>query len=114
MFIKGELAEDLGDFIANWIKHSIHISEKIKILLILLLLTHGIAKIILASGLVKNKKWAYPSALAIFSIFVSYQIYQLIVFYSLFLLLFTIFDVFLVWLIYHEYKYKHFLKFIDE
>ncbi|MHB8174923.1 MAG: DUF2127 domain-containing protein, partial [Nitrospirota bacterium] len=70
---------------------------------------HGAVKLFLAAGLVRNKLWAYPASIAIFSGFALYQFYQLSLGYSLFLWIVTIVDILVVGLIVHEYRYvkKH-------
>jgi uncharacterized membrane protein len=71
----------------------------------LLFMIHGIIKFLLSIALLKNLLWAYPTAAAVFTLFVGYEIYSLINRPSLFLLLITIFDAAVVGLILHEYRY---------
>ena len=102
-----ELVEDPRDAIANYIKSHIiqNISPNSKLYAELFLLSHGIVKIILVAGLLKNKLWAYPAAIAVFSAFIFYQLYQLTYSHSVFLVLLTIFDIAVVALTAHEYKH---------
>lgn len=69
-------------------------------------LTHGLAKLFLAVGLLKNKLWAYPASAVVFTLFVIYQTFTLARGYDLFLLILTLFDVALIGLILHEYRHK--------
>ncbi len=69
----------------------------------LLFMAHGITKLALSVGLLKNKLWAYPTAAVVFTLFVGYEIYSLTSRPSAFLFLITIFDVVVVGLIVHEY-----------
>src|SRR4029077_20105793 len=71
-----------------------------------LFLSHGIVKIFVLSGLLKQKMWSYPIAAAVFVGFIIYQIYQMSITPSFFLIVITILDVLLVVLILHEYRHK--------
>jgi len=70
----------------------------------LLFMAHGIVKLALSIALLKNQLWAYPTAAAVFTLFVGYEIYSLLNQPSIFLFLITIFDAAVVALILHEYK----------
>jgi uncharacterized membrane protein len=69
----------------------------------LLFISHGAVKLILVGGLMKNKLWAYPTTMVIFTAFVFYQISE--IYSSPFVLLvgITVIDVFVVLLIGREY-----------
>jgi uncharacterized membrane protein len=71
----------------------------------LLFMAHGAIKMLLSIALLKNKLWAYPTAAAVFTLFVGYEIYSLTNQPSLFLWLITIFDAIVVILILHEYRH---------
>lgn len=71
----------------------------------LLFMAHGTAKLILSVAILKNKLWAYPTAVIVFTIFVGYEIYSLTVRPSLFLWLVTILDALVIGLILHEYRH---------
>jgi uncharacterized membrane protein len=68
------------------------------------LLSHGILKLILVIALLKNRLWAYPWSLVLFTLFIIYQIYRYTYTYSVGLILLTIFDIIVIWLIWHEYQ----------
>ena len=70
----------------------------------LLFMVHGATKLLLSIALLKNKLWAYPTAAAVFTLFVAYEIFSLVSRPSLFLWLITIFDAIVVGLILHEYQ----------
>lgn len=69
-------------------------------------LAHGIVKLFLAIGLIKDKLWTYPTSVVAFSLFAAYQIWQIATQPSLLLALVTAYDVALIFLIVHEYRYK--------
>ncbi len=101
-----ELIEDPKDFFANLITHSFsNFDQYSKIFGSIYLFSHGIIKIILVAGLLKNKLWAYPSAIIVFSLFVFYQMYRLSYSFSIALLALTIFDIIIIGLTWHEYGY---------
>ena len=103
--IRGELIEDPKDVIANIVQHYIpYLSAHTQLFFAFYLLSHGIIKIFLVVGLLRNKLWAYPSAIVVFSLFIVYQIYRFTITYSVFLVLLTLFDLLVIWLTWHEYK----------
>jgi len=104
-FVQGELSEDPKDFLMNLFLHGIQSVIQSKTFASVLLMVHGVVKVFLVAGLVRNKLWAYPAALATFGCFVLYQCYQLILGYSLFLLVITVVDILVIGLITHEYYY---------
>ncbi len=103
---QGELSEDPKDFIAHYLLTSAqHFSVDSQHFLAFYLLSHGIIKIILVVGLLKEKLWAYPTSIAVFSLFIIYQLYRFTFTHSIWLLLLTILDVLIILLTWHEYKY---------
>ena len=103
--VQGELIEDPHDFIANSIQHYLpYFSEHSQLFAAFYLLSHGVIKIFLIVGLLRNKLWAYPSAIIVFFLFIAYQLYRFTYTHSVFLILLTIFDLFVIWLTWHEYK----------
>lgn len=72
----------------------------------ILLLIHGVTKLLLLLALWKEKLWAYPIAAAAFTIFAAYEIYEIIMAPSLLLGIVALIDVILVGLILHEYRYR--------
>lgn len=71
------------------------------------LMGHGIVKVFLVAGLMKNKSWAYPAALGVLSLFVMYQTVRILQHHSIPLMLLTVFDLALIWLIFHEYRERY-------
>lgn len=72
----------------------------------LYLVTHGIVKIALVAGLLRNRIWAYPAAIAVFTLFGLYQIFYLFQAYSFWLLALTVLDAIVIALTWHEWKYR--------
>ena len=101
-----ELAEDPRDFVANYLLHAAqHLSVGAQHFAALYLLSHGAIKLWLIVGLLRERLWYYPTALAIFGIFIVYQVYSFSFTHSAFLLLITAIDVVVIALTWHEYGY---------
>jgi uncharacterized membrane protein len=106
-FTGGELQETPRDFLWNLIFHILKdFSATPQLVWAFIFLSHGIVKIFLIGGLLREKLWAYPASAVIFAAFVIYQIYQLSISFSVFLWFITIFDIALIGLILREYKNK--------
>jgi uncharacterized membrane protein len=103
---KYELAEDPTDLIANYLRHwAEHFSLNAQYFAAFYLLSHGIVKLWLIAGLLRNKLWYYPVSMVIFGAFTLYQIYRYTFTHSITLILITFFDLLVIWLIWHEYRY---------
>lgn len=102
---QSEIAEDPNDLIANYlIKIGNSVSSDINFFAVFYLIFHGVVNTGLAIALFKNKMWAYPLSITIFSLFIIYQVYRYFHTYSLLLLLLTVFDIFVVVFISLEYR----------
>ena len=102
-----EIAGDPDDIIAKFlIKSADNLANGSQIFAVVYLIFHGVVNIFLAVSLLKNKIWAYPWAMALFSGFVIYQVYRYFHTYSLSLLFLMLFDIFIVFIIWLEYKRK--------
>ncbi len=104
-FIRGELSEDPKDLLANLFLHATQSVIQMQTFASILLIVHGAVKLFLVAALLRNKLWAYPASIAVFSGFVLYQFYQLSLANSLFLWVVTIVDILVIGLIAHEYRY---------
>src|SRR5215471_541864 len=63
----GELAEDPRDLIANYLLHSAqNLSISTQHFTAFYLLSHGVPKLFVISGLLRQRLWYYPTALAVF------------------------------------------------
>jgi uncharacterized membrane protein len=104
--IRGELIEDPTDFVATHIRAALpYLSSHVQLFGAFYLLSHGIIKIFLVWALLKNKLWAYPTAIVFLSLFIIYQVIQFGFNHSLVLVGLTIFDLLVLWLVVHEYRY---------
>ena len=68
------------------------------------LLSHGLIKVLLVAGLIRNKLWSYPVSLVVLGLFILYQVYRYSFTQSPLLLILTVFDVVVIGLIWHEYQ----------
>jgi len=84
---KNELLEDSRDFVANFILNFAgSLTASLKLFFAIYLIIHGVIKLGLIIALWKEKKGAYPVAIAVFGLFIVYQIYRYILHPSLILL----------------------------
>ncbi|HUX33450.1 MAG TPA: DUF2127 domain-containing protein [Gemmatimonadaceae bacterium] len=102
-FVRGELREDPKDLLANLLLHAGHGVVRIQIFAGLLLVAHGLLKLVLVASVEREQRWAYPTAIVVFGGFVVYQAYQIAIRPSAFLWVVTIVDVLVIALIAHEY-----------
>ena len=101
-----ELLEDPRDLIANYLFQSAqHFSVSTRNFTAVYLLSHGVIKLWLISGLLRAKLSYYPIAIAIFGLFIVYQVYRFSATHSLWLLLITAVDFLVIGLTWHEYRY---------
>ncbi|MBI3545453.1 MAG: DUF2127 domain-containing protein [Gammaproteobacteria bacterium] len=101
-----ELTEDPRDFVARYLLQSAqHFSISSQHFTSLYLLSHGVIKILLVAGLLREKLWFYPLAIAVFLFFILYQLFRFSVTHSPWLLAITLLDIIVIWLTWHEYRY---------
>jgi len=101
-----ELQNDPGDLFCNLLRHAgNHLQSGAKFWGGLYLLTHGGIKVFLSAGILLNKLWAYPTAIAVIGGFILFQSGRLIVHFSFSLLIATAIDLIIVFLVWHEYRY---------
>lgn len=100
-----ELVEDPHDKIAIVLRQAIaHISSDTRIFGGIYLIGHGLVKLLLVTGLLQGKRWAYPATIGFLCLFIAYQLYQVSYHYSLGLVLLTFFDLIFVFSIWYEYQ----------
>lgn len=105
MFTQEELIEDPQDLLANYlITQAQGFSVSTKNFYAFYLLSHGIVKLLLVIGLLRNKLWSYPASLVVFSLFILYQLYRFSYTQGIGLIVLTLFDVLVMWLIWREYE----------
>jgi uncharacterized membrane protein len=103
---RGELAEDPHDAVANYLLHSAqHLSVGAKTFAAIYLLAHGVIKLWLVIGLLRERLWYYPIAIAVFVGFIAYQVYRYALHHSALLLVITALDVVVIALTWHEWRY---------
>jgi uncharacterized membrane protein len=100
-----ELIEDKHDWIAN---HLLDFARTFSVaehnFYAFYLLSHGLIKAVLVTGLLREKLWAYPASFAVFSAFIAYQLYRYSYIHDIGLILLSIFDAFVIYLAVHEYR----------
>lgn len=103
---QGELAEDPHDVIANYLMHAArHLSIGTQHFTAIYLISHGVIKLWLVVGLLRERLWYYPTALVVFSLFIVYQLYRYSATHSLWLIFITVVDLIVIVLTWHEYGY---------
>lgn len=104
-----ELSQDPHDLIATHLLHTAtHLSRATTLFGAVYLLSHGAAKVVLVTLVLRDKLWAYPWMIALLVAFIVYQLYRIsAVKFSYGLAALTVFDVALVWLTWREYRARH-------
>lgn len=76
-FTQDELVEDRGDVVANTLLHWAQtFSLQTQPFYAFYLLSHGVVKLGLVTGLLMRKLWAYPASLVVMTLFIAYQVYR--------------------------------------
>lgn len=100
-----ELIEDPNDFVAaQLLALAQNFTVSTQHFYAFYLLSHGVIKIFLVIGLLRNKLWAYPVSLVVLGLFIIYQLYRFSYTHGFGLVVLTIFDVIVMGLIWHEYR----------
>jgi uncharacterized membrane protein len=68
------------------------------------LLSHGVIKLLLVIGLLRNQLWSYPASLIALAAFIIYQLYRFSYTHSVGLIALTLFDFLVIALIWHEWR----------
>lgn len=104
-YTQDELVQDPHDFIAShllaWAQT---FSVQTQHFYAFYLLSHGVVKVALVIGLLREKLWAYPASLAVLGLFIAYQLYRFTFTHSPGLIALTLFDLVVIALIWHEYR----------
>jgi|SRR5579863_4938120 len=105
-FTQNELIEDPRDLVANYLLHQAqHFSVSTKHFAAIYLFSHGLVKLWLIAGLLRERLWYYPTASIVFALFIVYQLYRFTFTHSVMLLALTLIDVMVIGLTWHEYRY---------
>jgi len=100
-----ELSEDPRDLVATYLLNSTHsLTKGVKMFAAAYLLWHGIVKAGLVAALLLKRRWAYPTAIVAFLLFLVYQLYRYTHTHSPALLALSILDVLVIILTWIEYK----------
>ena len=103
---KDEFVEDPHDLVANFLLHTVqHLSVGTQEFAAVYLLGHGVIKLWLIVGLLRERLWYYPVSIVVFGAFIVYQLYRYTFTHSIGLLLVTALDVVIIALTWHEYRY---------
>ncbi|MCA8024794.1 DUF2127 domain-containing protein [Burkholderia cepacia] len=103
---RNEFVEDPHDLVANFLLHAIqHLSVGTQRFAALYLLAHGIVKLWLIIGLLRQRLWYYSTSIGIFGVFIAYQLYRFSFTHAGSLLLITMLDVAIIVLTLHEYRF---------
>ncbi len=103
---KAEFAEDPHDKVARYLLHTAQsLSVGARDFAAIYLLAHGIVKLWLIVGLLRKRLWYYPTAIAVFCLFVAYQIYRYTSTHSILLIFITVLDLIVIALTWHEWRY---------
>ncbi|MBU6489897.1 MAG: DUF2127 domain-containing protein [Burkholderiales bacterium] len=103
---KKEFVEDPRDLVANLLLSTVqHLPASTEKFAAVYLLGHGVIKLWLIAGLLRERLWFYPAAMSIFGLFIVYQLYRYTFTHSVWLLLITALDVLVIVLTWHEYRY---------
>ena len=104
LLTQDEVARNRHDVIAHHLRLALGHLVTGKHFLALYLLAHGVVKIFVVVALLKNRFWAYPVAIAVFSGFIAYQLYRFTLGGSAGLIVLSAFDLVVIWLIWMEYR----------
>ncbi|MEX3952824.1 DUF2127 domain-containing protein [Paraburkholderia sp. EG287B] len=103
---RDEFAEDPHDLVANILLHTVqHLSVDAQRFAGIYLLAHGVVKLWLVAGLLRERLWYFPVSIVVFALFIAYQAYRFTYTHSVWLLLVTALDVVVIALTWHEYRY---------
>ena len=100
-----ELLHDRGDFIAN---HLLAWAQGFSVqthhFYAFYLLSHGLVKLALVTGLLMGRLWAYPASLGVLGLFIAYQLYRYTLTHGVGLIVLTVFDLIVIALNWREYR----------
>jgi uncharacterized membrane protein len=104
LLTQDEIARNRHDVIAHHLRLAVGSLVSGRHFLAMYLLAHGIVKILVVVALLKNRLWAYPVAIGVFSGFIAYQLYRFTLGGSAGLIVLSAFDLIVIGLIWMEYR----------
>ena len=98
-----ELLHDPEDRIAGTLRElAEHVGTGRHTFAVVYLIAHGLVKVVLAAGLLRNRPWAYPFALCALVAFAAYQLYRFTHTHSPMLPVLSALDLAIAWLVWRE------------
>lgn len=102
-----ELTRDPRDFVATHLLSAAQgFTSSTEAFYAWYLVSHGLIKVVLVAGLLKEKLVAYPVSLAVIAAFIAYQLHRYSYTHSVFLLILTGFDLLVMVLVWHEWRLR--------
>lgn len=102
---RSELTEDPRDLIATHLLAAAQgLTGATQSFYAFYLLSHGLVKVVLVIGLLREKLIAYPASLAVLGAFIAYQLYRYSYTHGFGLIVLTLFDLVVMGLIWHEWR----------
>jgi uncharacterized membrane protein len=105
LLTQDELTEDPRDFIAT---HLVAAAQQLtgatESFYAFYLISHGLVKVVLVVGLLREKLIAYPLSLIALGGFIAYQLYRYSYTHSVGLIVLTVFDLIVIVLVWHEWR----------
>ena len=100
-----ELSKDPHDVIATHLRQAAHsLSANDQLFAAIYLLAHGIIKAVLVYALIRDKLWAFPIAIGVFTAFGVYQMYRYFITPSGWLIALTVLDAMVILLTWFEWR----------
>lgn len=105
LMTRDELVEDPRDFIATHLLDAAqHLTGATQSSYAWYLVSHGVIKLVLVAGLLRERLIAYPLSLVALGGFILYQLYRYSYTHSIGLILLTLFDLVVIALVWHEWR----------
>jgi len=100
-----ELSEDPHDIIASQLARLVQdFSASAQLFAGVYLLSHGVIKVVLVASLFRERLWAYPAAIVVFTLFIVYQMYRYVLEPSTSMIVLSVLDVIVIALTWLEYR----------
>jgi uncharacterized membrane protein len=105
LLTREELTEDPRDFVAGHILSAAQqLTGGTQAFYAWYLVSHGVIKVVLVAGLLREKLVAYPLSLVALAGFIVYQLYRYSYTHSFGLIVLTVFDLVVIALVWHEWR----------
>lgn len=105
LLTQDELIEDPRDYVATHLLDAAqHLTVGAQSFYAVYLLSHGLIKALLVTGLLREKLVAYPLSLGALGLFIAYQLYRYSYTHSAGLIILTVFDFVVIVLVWHEWR----------